>query len=102
MRFLVPILAVVLAIYAWVEIALSDSRQVRQLPRWAWAIAVLIPLFGAITWLVFGRPNGSEVPQSQPRPRPRPRQIAPDDDPDFLRSLRKPKPPPEDNPAPRG
>ncbi|MBA2697716.1 MAG: PLDc_N domain-containing protein [Nocardioidaceae bacterium] len=99
MRFLLPTLVVVLGIYAWVEIALSDPRQVRQLPRWAWAVAVLMPLFGAGAWLIFGRPNGTEVLQTQPRPRPR--VIAPDDDPDFLRSLRKPKPPPDDNPAPR-
>ena len=96
MRFLFPILVIVLAIYAWIEIALSDSRQVRQLPRWTWALIVLIPLFGPIGWLVFGRPNGSDVARTPPKPRPR--MVAPDDDPDFLRSLRKPKAPPDDTP----
>ncbi len=95
MRFLPPILAIVLAVYAWIEIALSDSRQVRQLPRWTWALIVLIPIFGPVAWLAFGRPNGSEVVRTPPRPRPR--VVAPDDDPDFLRTLRKPPKPPEDD-----
>ncbi len=90
-----PILTIVLAVYAWVEIALSDSRQVRLLPRWAWALLVAVPLFGAVGWLVSGRPNGSGG--QSPAPKPRPRVIAPDDDPDFLRSLRK-RPPDDDKP----
>ncbi len=95
MRFLLPILAIVLAVYAWIEIALSDARQVRQLPRWTWSLIVLVPVFGAVSWLAFGRPNGSKVVRTPPKPRPR--IVAPDDDPDFLRSLRKPPPPPEDD-----
>jgi len=97
MRFLFPVLMVVLMVYAWIEIALSDSRQVRQLPRWAWALMVFIPLFGPVCWLAFGRPNGSDVPQATPRPRRR--IVAPDDDPDFLRSLRKQRPPEDDKPV---
>jgi len=97
MRFLFPVIVIVLTVYAWIEIAQSDPRQVRQLPRWAWALMVLVPLFGAAAWLAFGRPNGTQVAPTAPKPRPR--VIAPDDDPDFLRSLRKPKPPPDDKPA---
>jgi hypothetical protein len=93
MRFLPYVLMIVLAIYSWVEIALSDASQVRQLPRWLWAFAVLIPFFGAIAWLVFGRPNGTDAIQVAARPKPKPRLVAPDDDPDFLRSLRQRKPP---------
>jgi hypothetical protein len=94
MRYLPLILVVVLTIYCWVEIALSNSRQVRQLPRAIWALIVFIPVVGPGAWLVFGRPNGSEV--RQPTTRPQPRMIAPDDDPDFLRSLKPPKLPPDD------
>jgi hypothetical protein len=93
MRFLPYVLMVVLAIYSWVEIALSDPSQVRQLPRWVWSLLVFVPIFGAVAWLVFGRPNGTGGVQAAPRPKPRPRPVAPDDDPDFLRSLRRPKPP---------
>lgn len=93
MRFLPGILLVVLLIYCLIEIAQSDPRQVRQLPRAMWALIVLIPLGGPVAWLVYGRPNGEEVVQAAPKPRPK--VIAPDDDPDFLRSLRRPPPPEE-------
>ncbi len=97
MRFLFPILGVVLAVYAWIEIAQSNPRQVRQLPRWAWALIVLIPFAGPGLWLTLGRPNGSAVTPMTPKPRPR--VIAPDDDPDFLRSLKRKPPPEDDKPA---
>jgi hypothetical protein len=90
MRYLPMILLVVLAIYCWVEIVMSDPRQVRQLPRAIWALIVLIPLVGPIGWLVYGRPNGDTPRQTAPKPRPR--VVAPDDDPDFLRSLRQQPP----------
>lgn len=98
MRFLPGVLMVVLAIYCLIEIVQSDPRQVRQLPRGLWAIVVLVPLVGPIGWLVAGRPNGDGG--TAPAMKPRTRMVAPDDDPDFLRSLRDrpptPPAPPED------
>lgn len=94
MKLLPAILLLVLAIYCWVEIAQSDPRQVRQLSRGIWALIVVVPLLGPIGWLVYGRPNGEEVVRTPARGRPRP--LAPDDDPEFLRSLRRR--PPEDPP----
>lgn len=90
MRYLPVILLVVLAIYCWVEVAQSDPRDVRQLPRGLWALLIVVPLIGPIGWLVYGRPNGSDNPRP---PRSRPRTLAPDDDPDFLRSLKTDPPP---------
>ena len=84
-------------IYCWIEIAQSDPTQVRQLSRGIWALIVFIPFAGA------GRLAGLRPPQRrrvvQAAPKPRPRVVAPDDDPDFLRSLRPPKPPPDDGPS---
>jgi hypothetical protein len=91
MRYLPMILLVVLAIYCWVEIAMSDRSQVRQLSRGLWALIVFAPLVGPLAWLAYGRPNGTEVQQGAPRPRQH--VVAPDDDPDFLRSLKRPRPP---------
>lgn len=91
MRFLPVILLVVLAIYCWIELAQSDARDVRQLPRGMWALLILVPLIGPIGWLVYGRPNGDEAPP--PPVRQRQRQVAPDDDPEFLRNLKIDPPP---------
>jgi Phospholipase_D-nuclease N-terminal len=92
MRYLPMILLVVLAIYCWVEIAMSDRHQVRQLTKGIWALLVFVPLAGPLAWLAYGRPNGSDVTPAAPRPRPQ--VLAPDDDPDFLRSLKRPPRPP--------
>jgi hypothetical protein len=97
MRFLPGILVIVLHIYCWIEIAQSNPRQVRQLSKGVWVLISLVPVAGPVIWLIYGRPNGEAV--TQPTPKPRPRVVAPDDDPDFLRSLRRPKPPPDDNPS---
>lgn len=86
MRFLPFIIPIVLAIYCWIELAQSDSRDVRTAPKWAWAFAIVIPLIGPLAWLVYGRPNGEE-PIAVPTP-PHRRQLAPDDDPEFLRNLK--------------
>lgn len=94
MRFLPVILLIVLAIYCWIEIAQSDPDQVRQLPRGLWALIVFVPLVGPIAWLVYGRPNGTDVVHTATKPKARP--LAPDDDPDFLRRLNR-RPPPDDN-----
>jgi hypothetical protein len=88
------ILVLVLAIYCWIEIAQADPRAVRQLPRGLWALLVFVPLVGAIAWLVYGRPNGSGA-TAAPRPS-KPRPVAPDDDPDFLRRIKRP--PGDDDP----
>lgn len=88
-RFLPAILLIVLTIYCLVEIAQSDPAEVRQVPRALWAAAVLVPLAGPMCWLIWGRPNGTQV---APRPvRKKTTYLAPDDDPEFLRKLKKPK-----------
>lgn len=93
MRYLPALLLIVLAIYCWIELAQSDARDVRQLPRGMWALLIFVPLAGPVAWLVYGRPNGSQTPPMPPRQRPRP--MAPDDDPDFLRNIKMDPPPPE-------
>jgi len=90
MRFLPAVLVLVPHVYVWIGIAQSGPRQVRQLPRGQWVLISYIPIAGPVGWLLYGRPNGSRVAKAAPRARPR--AVAPDDDPDFLRSLRR-KPP---------
>jgi hypothetical protein len=85
-----PILvALVLLVFTLVDLAQSRADEVRSLPRWTWALVILlVPIAGPLSWLALGRPNG-EVPV---RPVPRdttPHQLAPDDDPEFLARLRQ-------------
>jgi hypothetical protein len=73
------IAAVVLAVFAVVDCALTERARVRVLPRWAWIlIALLLPVIGPLLWLFVGRASA--------RPQPVRRVIGPDDDPTFLKS----------------
>lgn len=77
------VIAALLTIYCVVEVAQADPDDVRALPRWMWAtIIIVIPVLGAIAWLLWGRPRRQPLDRGG-----RQRPIAPDDDPDFLRGL---------------
>ncbi len=72
--------------YAVVDIVSTPASAVRTLPKPLWFVVVLPPLFGPLAWLFFGRarrPRG-ETPAAPPA-----RPVAPDDDEDFLRDLRR-------------
>ena len=101
MRLLPSFIALALAIFSLIDCIQSDERRVRNLPKWAWMLLIiLIPIAGPIVWLLAGRPtratNGSAAPRPTTRTtgypsyeQPRHRPQAPDDDPEFLRSLKK-------------
>jgi hypothetical protein len=81
-RVLPIVVLAMLMIYCIVEVAQADPTRVRLMPRWLWAVTViLLPGVGALAWLVFGRPSSGSSGGHNSRPR------APDDDPDFLRGL---------------
>ena len=91
-RGILLLIAVGVNIYALVDCWRSTPEEIRGLPKRSWLIlmAVLFPLalvvyipLGGLAYLVFGRRS---VP-GDPTSRPGPRVIAPDDDPDFLRSV---------------
>jgi hypothetical protein len=75
-------------------LSVEDQTRIRNLPRYLWVLLiVLVPLVGAGAWFWAGRPapeggTGSGWPIGGFPDRPRPK--APDDDPDFLRSLGEP------------
>lgn len=85
----------VLAVAALISCLSAEDDEIRVLPRLAWVLIVLfLPLLGAIAWFRTGRASTAEHADGSPRTRwtgwPRPRQLrppAPDDDPEFLRSL---------------
>lgn len=82
-----------LAVYALADIATSDDRARRGLPRGAWFLIALVPIAGPVVWILTSRAQpaaGPGGPAQGRRPGPggpgprRPGPVAPDDDPDFL------------------
>jgi hypothetical protein len=100
-RLLPYAIELALVVFCLIDCVQSDQQRIRNLPKWAWVVLiVLIPIAGAITWLLAGRPTrasaGRQATWSAGRPagfpqfeQPPRRPKAPDDDPEFLRSLKK-------------
>jgi len=83
-RFLVilPFVVVALDVFAVVDVILTDVRRVRALNKVAWVIIIIVlPVIGALLWFFLGK--------SRQDPGGEPRQVAPDDDPNFLKNLRR-------------
>jgi Phospholipase_D-nuclease N-terminal len=85
-RLVLPIIvALVLAIYAFIDCLQADPAEVRGPRRPVWiAMILLLPIVGPVSWLVArrgmprtGRPQRYATPP-----------VAPDDNPEFLRQLR--------------
>lgn len=82
LRYLPFLLVLALWIYAFIDCLNTPEEQVRGLPKIAWVLIVLLfgeVLVGPVAWLVAGKERG-------PRPR-RATWVAPDDNPEFLKSL---------------
>jgi hypothetical protein len=72
--------AVALDIFAAIDCAMTDGRRVRGIPKPLWILVILVlPIIGAVLWLTLGKDRSGG--------RAQPRQLAPDDDPAFLRQL---------------
>lgn len=84
MRYLPFLLVLALTLYALVDCLQTPAADARRMPKGAWLLlVVLVPLVGAATWLLAGRPARGTPPLRRGGPSP----LAPDDDPDFLRQL---------------
>ena len=94
LRALPFIIEVVLLVVCLVDAAQTPADRTRGLPRWTWImLIVLVPFAGPIAWLFAGRPRRPDAPPPAGRPSrdyvTQPRTIAPDDDPEFLRALKR-------------
>jgi hypothetical protein len=94
-RYLPFLLVLALWIYAFIDCLNTPEEQVRGLPKVVWVIIILLfgeVLVGPIAWLVAGKtrqaPANGSTP-SQWHRNHRTTWIAPDDNPDFLRSLKE-------------
>jgi Phospholipase_D-nuclease N-terminal len=83
------LVSVVFWLWAIFDSLTCDGKRVRNLPRWAWLVLILVFLeFGALAWALFGRPRGGQlVAGGTRRQSSGGRPVGPDDDPDFLRDI---------------
>lgn len=80
LRVVAVLVVVGVMVYAFVDCVRADARDLRLLPRPVWLLVILVPLVGALTYLLAGRPlHVTDEPAMRP--------LAPDDDPEFLRRL---------------
>src|SRR3954452_22089433 len=93
LRYLPFLLVLALWIYAFIDCLNTPEEQVRGLPKVVWVIIILLfgeVLVGPVAWLVAGKQRGGEAggPAAAPWQRDqRARFVAPDDNPEFLKSL---------------
>ena len=80
--------------YVVVDLVSTPAAAVRTLPKWLWAFVVLPPVVGPVAWLLFGRARRARLVDELPPARP----VAPDDDEEFLRDLRRRSRDPRDDP----
>ncbi|MFD5077372.1 PLD nuclease N-terminal domain-containing protein [Streptomyces sp. NPDC058371] len=94
LRYLPFLLVLALWIYAFIDCLNTPEEDVRGLPKVVWVIIILLfgeVLVGPVAWLVAGKvrhsPAGGSTPSEWHRSH-RTQQIAPDDNPEFLNSLK--------------
>ncbi|GAA2416904.1 hypothetical protein GCM10010420_53980 [Streptomyces glaucosporus] len=105
LRLLPTVLVLAVWIYAFIDCLNTPENEVRKLPKAAWIFIVLffgMALMGSIAWFVAGRPRRN-APYGAVRPAER-RWVAPDDNPEFLKSIgeRTRRPEPESGQAGEG
>ncbi|MFD7701978.1 PLD nuclease N-terminal domain-containing protein [Streptomyces caelestis] len=88
LMFLVPL---ALSVYAFIDCISTKDDDIRHMPKPLWAILVLLfPLVGSISWLIAGKkrhPAGGVAGSAWGRGGGRGQWVAPDDNPEFLKSL---------------
>ncbi|MEV6568992.1 PLD nuclease N-terminal domain-containing protein [Streptomyces kronopolitis] len=95
LRYLPFLLVLALWVYAFIDCVNTPESQVRGLPKVVWVLIILLfgeVLVGPVAWLVAGKQRRpARADGSTPLPWHRDRGttwVAPDDNPEFLRSLK--------------
>ncbi|MEV5551422.1 PLD nuclease N-terminal domain-containing protein [Streptomyces sp. NPDC052309] len=84
LMFLVPL---ALSVYAFIDCISTKDEDVRHMPKPLWAILVLLfPLVGSISWIIAGKKR-QPADGSPWQGGGRRQWVAPDDNPEFLKSL---------------
>ena len=101
LRALVYLVPVAMTVYGLVDLMRSEPKERAGLKAWVWALIILVPILGTVTWLAVSRsqrsahtPSGFQPRQDGDRRAPagsrspswdrRRGPLAPDDDPEFL------------------
>lgn len=86
LRLLLFLVLLGIVVYALADLASAKEEETGGMPRWGWALLILLlPGAGAAGWLLFRRlQRTSPAPGRAARPGRRPKPVAPDDDPEFL------------------
>ncbi len=89
LMFLVPL---ALTIYAFIDCLNTSEEETKHLPKIAWVFIILLFwIVGPVVWLIAGKTRRSAAGASGPGSWQRSRRqqwVAPDDNPDFLKSLK--------------
>jgi hypothetical protein len=107
LRLLPAFAMIAFALFALIDCLARDDDEIRGLPKFMWVFVILLfPVVGPAGWFLAGRPRAADgwlargdlrndAPVRPAAPR---RMLAPDDDPEFLRSLSRRRR--EDEPGP--
>ncbi|WP_405999223.1 PLD nuclease N-terminal domain-containing protein [Streptomyces sp. NBC_00829] len=96
LRYLPFLLVLALWIYAFIDCLNTPEEEVKHLPKVVWVIIVLLfgeVLIGPVAWLVAGKARGTGSGGAAGSRRTQ--WVAPDDNPDFLKSLKDDANPPQ-------
>ncbi|WP_055524985.1 PLD nuclease N-terminal domain-containing protein [Streptomyces graminilatus] len=86
LRVLMILVPLALSIYAFIDCVTTQEKDVRFIPKPVWAILILLfPLVGSVSWLIIGRDRATA---ERIGGAPGGRWVAPDDNPEFLKSLK--------------
>ncbi|MEU3914413.1 MULTISPECIES: PLD nuclease N-terminal domain-containing protein [unclassified Streptomyces] len=93
LRYLPFLLILALTIYAFIDCLNTPEEEVKSLPKGVWVLIILLfSIVGPVVWLLAGKKRtaagGAGGFGGGGRAR-RTQWVAPDDNPEFLRSLRK-------------
>ena len=89
LRVLLILVPLALSIYAFIDCVTTQEKDVRFMPKPVWAILILLfPLVGSVSWLIIGRDRATSQRIGGPSGG---RWVAPDDNPEFLKSLKDEK-----------
>ncbi|MCP9961716.1 PLD nuclease N-terminal domain-containing protein [Streptomyces somaliensis] len=94
LRALMYILPIALTIYAFIDCLNTPEDEVRHLPKVAWVFIILLFwVVGPVVWLAAGRTRRAPAAGRPPGGRRPGRRewVAPDDNPEFLKSLHEGK-----------